>query len=243
MGVRLRPRLPFRFVMQRRRIVRVLLVLAIVVAFFVLRRPRSASLPLETITDGPPPSQATAILVFLHGRGVTIDREKPIIDRLRRAGLSATVTIVLLEGPFPSGLGRGWGDSAEEQADSRARIAARLDALLGDSGLSPSHVVIAGFSQGAGLAIDVAASDKRIGGLASFSPCLSMLRGELPKRDDLRILLAHGSNDRRCPVEESRSLARALEAANKKPRYIELEGDHTIPSEVLQALVTLVEQF
>jgi predicted esterase len=114
--------------------------------------------------------------------------------------------------------------------------------LFGDGGPPPERVIIAGFSQGAGVAIDAAVEDARIGALASFSPCLSLLclsllRGELPRRDALRVLLAHGRSDRRCPVEESRSLARVLEKANKPARYIEFDGGHELPPKAVRALV------
>jgi hypothetical protein len=61
-----------------------------------------------------------------------------------------------------------------------------------------------------------------------------MLRGELPKRDDLRILLAHGKTDARCPVEES--LARVLEAANSR-RSTSSSTGRTVPAEVVRGFV------
>jgi predicted esterase len=97
-------------------------------------------------------------------------------------------------------------------------------------------VVIAGFSQGATLALDTAAEEPRIGAVASFSPCYSENRGQLPSRD-LRFLLAHGTRDPDCPVEESRSLAKVLRSVNKPVRYIEFDGKHEMPSEVIEALV------
>ncbi len=99
--------------------------------------------------------------------------------------------------------------------------------------------MIAGFSQGAGVAIDLAVEDPRFGKLASSSPCQSALRGELPKREGLRVLLAHGSQDAVCPVEESRSLARVLDAAHKDVQYMEFDDEHVVPAEVLSALVAL----
>jgi dipeptidyl aminopeptidase/acylaminoacyl peptidase len=54
------------------------------------------------------------------------------------------------------------------------------------------------------------------------------------------VLLAHGSSDQRCPVEESRSLARALAAANKPAQNIEFDGGHVVPDEVLRAFVRFV---
>lgn len=89
------------------------------------------------------------------------------------------------------------------------------------------------------MAIDVAAIEPRVGALGSFAPCYSWLRGELPKREGLDILLAHGTRDQRCPVAESRSLASALEQAGKSARYIELDVQHEVPDEAVQALVEL----
>jgi dienelactone hydrolase len=51
-----------------------------------------------------------------------------------------------------------------------------LKDLLGDGGPAQDRVVIAGFSQGTGVAIDTAVEEPRVGGVASFSPCLSVLR-------------------------------------------------------------------
>ncbi len=42
-----------------------------------------------------------------------------------------------------------------------------------------------------------------------------------------------------CPVEESRSLARVLDAAHKDVQYMEFDDEHVVPAEVLSALVAL----
>jgi phospholipase/carboxylesterase len=213
-----------------------LAVSALAVVLYIRRSPRPPHLPLATSIDGPAPARAAGVLVYLHGRGSGLGRAARIAARLREAGLPANFTIVLLEGPFSSGFGHAWGDTAEEQASSRSRVRSRLKELLGDEGPRRERVIIAGFSQGAGVALDTAIEEPRIGAVASFSPCLSMLRGALPKRDDLRILLAHGAQDAECPVEESRSLARVLEAAHKPAQYIEFNGGHVVPAEVVRAV-------
>jgi phospholipase/carboxylesterase len=216
--------------------------LALAGLLYVRSGPRPASLPLATSIDGPPPARAAGVLVFLHGLGGSIARAEALAAQLRQAGLPPEVSIVLVEGPFFHGLGHSWGDTAEEQATSRARLRDRLRDLLGDGGPPRTRVVIAGFLQGAGVAIDTAIEEPRIGAVASFSPCRSMLRGELARRDALRILLAHGTRDERCPIEESRSLARALTAAQKPAQYIEFDGPHTVPPQVIRALVTFATE-
>jgi predicted esterase len=220
-----------------RRVALAIAAAALAVALYHRLVPRPSELPLATIVDGPPPAGASGAIVYLHGLGQSNRRAHAMVGRLRDAGLPASYSVVLLEAPFGTWFGQSWGASAEEQAESRARIRTRLRELLGDD--DPPRLVIAGFSQGAGMAIDVAAEEHRVSALASFAPCFSWLRGELPKRDGLDILLAHGTRDERCPVTESRSLAGALEQAGKSPRYIELDVQHEVPDEAVAALVDL----
>jgi len=214
----------------------VLAVVAVALTAYLRLWPRAASLPLETGIDGPAPATASAVLVLLHGRGGSSARNARLVQRLRDAGLPAEVSIVTLEGPFPTPFGHAWGDDANQQAVSRARVRARLAELLGSHG----RVVLAGFSQGAGVAGDLAVEEPRVAALASFSPCGFWLRGQLPKRTGLRVLLAHGTRDSVCPVDESRSLASALKGAQLPVQYLEFDGEHVIPAEAVRALVALV---
>lgn len=199
--------------------------------------PRPSFLPLATRIDGPDPATARGVVVFLHGLGRGLGAAERMARDLREAGLPMDVAVVLVEGPYSTGFGHHWGHTAEEQATSRLRLRARLRELLGNAGPPRERVIISGFSQGAGVAIDTAVEEPRIGALASFSPCLSMLRGELPRRDGLRILLAHGKSDGACPVEESRSLGRVLAAANRPAQVLEFDGGHVVPPEVVRAFV------
>ncbi len=199
---------------------------------------RPAFLPLATRVDGPPPADAAGVVVFLHGKGGGLRTGELMVRALREVGLPGNVAIVLVEGPYHTWFGHQWGDTAQQQARSRQRLRGLLDELIGDRGPPRERVVIAGFSQGAGVAIDMAVEEPRFGGVASVSPCHSVLRGELPKRVALRVLLAHGAADAVCPVEESRSLARTLEEAHRPARYLEFDGPHTVPMEVVRALAT-----
>jgi predicted esterase len=224
--------------LRPQRIVRVFVAIALVAMLTWRLAHRPAALPLATRVDGPAPAEAAGVVVFLHGKGGGLQTGDRMVRALREAGLPGNVAIVLVEGPYHTWFGHQWGDTAEQQASSRQRLRGLLHDLLGDNGPLRDRVVIAGFSQGAGVAIDTAIEEPRIGGVASFSPCHSMLRSELPKRGDLRVLLAHGAADPVCPVEESRSLVRALAGTQKPPQYIEFDGPHTIPMEVVRALAT-----
>jgi predicted esterase len=197
--------------------------------------PRPEQFGLAMMVDGPAPSDAAGVVVFLHGLGRGRAQGEEVARRLRSAGLTPDVSIVILQAPYRFGLfGFSWGDTPKERERSRARLRSMLSSLH-----AQGRVAIAGFSQGATLALDTAAEEPRIGAVASFSPCYSEKRGQLPNRT-LRFLLAHGTRDASCPVEESRSLAKVLGSMNKPVRYIEFDGKHEMPREVIEALATFV---
>ena len=197
--------------------------------------PRPERFGLATVVDGPTPADAASVVVFLHGLGRDLGQGEDVARRLRSAGLAPDVAIVVVRAPYRFGLfGFSWGDTPQQRATSRAR----LRSLLTDLHVH-GQVVIAGFSQGATLALDTAAEEPRIAAVASLSPCYSENRGRLPSRE-LRFLLVHGTRDARCPVEESRSLAKVLEAANRPVRTIEFDGGHEMPREAIDALVSFV---
>lgn len=202
--------------------------------------PRPACLPLAVAIDGDP-HRATRLLVFLHGRGGSLRGTRDIVDRLRAADLPRDVAVVRWEAPYSGWVGHHWGFTSEDQASSRARLREGLDDLIAGraDAEGPVRIIVAGFSQGAGVALDLAVDDPRIDRVASFSPCQSFLRGSLPHRAGLRALLSHGREDTVCPVEESRSLARVLEAAGRPVEYLETDAGHTLPDVALRALVSL----
>jgi phospholipase/carboxylesterase len=224
----------------RRQAMRGLALIGVGALLYFQLRPRPASLPLASRIDGPALADASGVVVFLHGRGRSLTSAEETAAQMRAAGLPSSVAVVLVEAPYSTLFGHRWGETAESQAIARARLRALLRELAAAGGPPRERWTIAGFSQGAGVAIDTAVEEPRFGALASFSPCLSVLRGALPKREGLRVLLAHGRGDTVCPVEESRSLAHALVAAGKPAQYVEFDGGHTMPPEVLRAFVGFV---
>src|SRR4051794_14164448 len=103
-----------------------LMVVGVAGLLYVRSTPRPMNLPLVTYVDGPSPARAAGVVVFLHGLGGSNARVFDIVEQLRQAGLPPDIAIVLLEGPFVSGLGHSWGRTQAEQATSRARVRSRL---------------------------------------------------------------------------------------------------------------------
>jgi predicted esterase len=202
------------------------------------RRPDILSLRYDV--DGPALAKAHGVLVFLHGYGGSIGNSEHIREELRRAGLPSDVSSVLVDGPFSSLFGRTWGETAPDEEKSVERVRALIRSTLDAESPPPTRVVVAGFSQGAGIAADVAALEPRVGALASLSGCRFRQRDALSKRRDLRILVAHGTRDSLCSVGQSRSLVKDLKAAEADVRFVEFPDDHVIPPEVIRELAAFL---
>ncbi len=201
---------------------------------------RPSFLNLRSDVDGPSLDDASAVLFLLHGYGGSISDLKWLRADLRRAGLPDDVAIVSVDGPYSSGLGRCWGNEPNEERRSAERLRALVASKLGDNPLPPARVFVAGFSQGAGIAADLAAVEPRIGALASLSACRFPSRAHLVERTDMRFLIAHGNRDSLCRVSQSQGLVRELEGKGAQVQYIEFAGDHVIPPEVVTALAAFV---
>jgi phospholipase/carboxylesterase len=105
----------------------------------------------------------------------------------------------------------------EGAASARPVIAQFLDDLWRQTGLSPGQTVLAGFSQGAMMALHTGLSlDRRLAGILAFSGALLPPKG-FPQPEAIRppIALIHGELD---PVVET-SLSREAETALKAAGY------------------------
>ena len=214
----------------------VLIVFAIV---YVRCGERPSFLSLSTTIDGPSPAKARRTLLFLHGHGGSNGSVTWVADALRKAGLPDDVSIVFVEAPFSHVEGRTWGHYESQLQRSEDRVRELIGQRF-DPGTAPSKVFIAGFSQGAGIAADVAAKDPRVGGVASISACRFRAEPELAAREGLAILVAHGDHDSVCPPRVSRALVDRLRAAGRQPVYVDFVDDHVITPTVIRRLVDFV---
>ena len=217
--------------------------------------------------DCPPPTWIAphgaprAALVLLHGLDMAPSRLAPLV-----ASLKLPAWCVLPSGPVERADGvRAWwpvDDAARE-----ARIAAG-PADLHDSfprGRAPARdavraaaralherapdlpLVVAGFSQGAMLALDCVFQDPplRVDALALWSasrlafaewmPALHRLRG-------VRVELLHGRGDANFALAAGRSLHDALVAEGADARWSAFEGGHEIPLQAWVGLRRLVRE-
>ena len=182
------------------------------------------------LNDGrkaPKSGQIKSIVVLLHGYGADGADLMGLADPL--APHLPDTLFVAPDAPEPctgNPFGRQWfpipwldGSSAEQAAEGLALAAADLnaylDALLKEAGVSPSKMVLLGFSQGTMMALEVAPRRaEAIAGVVAFSGRL--LRPEalaVEAKSKPPVLLLHGDRDPVVPFEDMAKAGDALVAA------------------------------
>lgn len=182
----------------------------------------------------------TRIVIMLHGYGKP--REALLMIAEREAARFGTV-FVFPEAPVAlDWRRRGWWRSrrlnGEPNKDQEGLVRARKQVLelVAEArqrfSVHASEIVLAGFSQGATLALDVALhSEAPLGGLALLSPGLHPTHGrtlELSHLSGVPILLAHGRRDAVVPFAASDKLRRTMIAAGLDVTWVPYDGGHVV---------------
>ena len=200
---------------------------------------------MELITNVIAGSDATRVLLLAHGYGAD---ERDLGALLPYLDPDGTFVTVLPRAPHqaPGAPGYSWYPMSGE-GDPMAEFAAALDALddlldaaCAEHGASRSEAVVAGFSQGAGLALALGlrtSQRPRPAGVLAMSPFLpgaDAVAVDAEHAADVPVLLQHGTNDSMIPVQRSRDLARALRDAGVPVIYGEYPMDHEVALESVQ---------
>ena len=128
---------------------------------------------MGSVTAGADVGQAGAACLFLHGRGQTPDDMlHDVVDRINLSGVHYRL---------PAAPGKSWYDAKavdRSTAATRAQLGAALDlvaaelAALETEGIAPERIVLAGFSQGACVALElVLQRPALLGGLCLLTAC------------------------------------------------------------------------
>jgi predicted esterase len=215
---------------------------------------------------GRPPNLAAAAMVLVHGRGATAADILTLAGELDRPDLAYLA---------PQAAGRAWypfsflapRDSNEPGLSSGLAVLAGLVDELAAAGVPPERVLLAGFSQGACLALEYAARHpRRYGGVAGLTGGLIGPPGTAwsengsengseigpapgsepgPEGGSLAgtpVLLASGDPDPHVPwarVEESAAVLERLGAEVTLRRYPGLP--HTVHPDEIERLRRMVE--
>ena len=189
-------------------------------------------------------SDAERLLLLMHGYGADERDLGALLPYLDPEGKFVTV---LPRGPHAAPPGFSWFDvmtqdpelAREGFAEALTAVDELLDTACADHGMQREEAVVAGFSQGAGLAFALAyrRSDKpHPAGVLAMSP---FVRDEVVDVDweqakDIPILLQHGTDDPMVPVKNSRELAAQLIERGVPVVYSEYPMGHEVALESVQ---------
>ena len=193
-----------------------------------------------------------ATTVWLHGMGVNAEDLNPILVNLRQSrelGLhyiapNAPLRRVTVNEDRPT---RAWFDvrgepgeaplDREGMDDSTRTIHDLLDRVC-DQGRDPGHIILAGFSQGATLALHAGLRyPHALAGIVVMSGELLFADGLLEEAGSASrqtpILMLHGEEDRVIPIADARASRDALKASGYVVEWNEYPIEHTVsPEEV-----------
>lgn len=200
---------------------------------------------------GPPPALAGAALVLVHGRGASAESilalgDEAVRGRPERRRLAVVAPRAAGHTWYPRSFLAPLADNEPWLSSALAALDRLFDDLEAD-GVPPERVLLAGFSQGACLALEYAARrPRRYGGLAGLTGGLigpPGTRWEDPgSLAGTPVLLAAGDPDPHVPwarVEETAETLQRMGAEVDLRRYPGLP--HTVNAEEIEALGALVD--
>jgi phospholipase/carboxylesterase len=198
--------------------------------------------PLTFIQQAPrkPGPGKPPLLVLLHGHGADEKDLLPMAVRLdpRLAIASIRAPIRIREGSY------SWmnGNTEADVDEARRAVLQCIDQVVTSTGADADRVYLAGFSQGAMLALSIAVTEpQKIAGAAVLSGRLAAaIRDRVAPLDRLRgfpILVTHGTEDRQIPIRSAREIRQALKALPVDLEYHEFDGiGHSINDQAVSVL-------
>lgn len=209
------------------------------------------------ISTGPNPDAA---VVWLHGLGADGHDFEPLVPHLNWPGAPdiryvfphAEVRPVTVNGGMAM---RAWYDIVSlggSRNDDEAGIMKSVDqawALVQrerERGIAASRIVLAGFSQGGAIALQVALRyPERLAGLAALSTYLLLenrLSGEAsPANRDLPVFFGHGTADPMVPLQLGRAASERLQGLGHPVEWHQYPMPHSVCPEEISDLAAWLQ--
>lgn len=224
------------------------------------------------IAEGPDRAAQRIAMIVLHGFGATGEDLVPLAEEFvdRQPSLAKSVRFIFPAAPlepvemsdfggrawWPIDIGRlqlalsqqNFRDLRTEMPPllpaSREHVNALIAEVREETGWGLDRFVLAGFSQGAMLATDVALRlSESPAGLVIWSGtllCEAEWTGLMPARKGLRVVQSHGRQDQVLPFIAAEWLHEALTAAGLNVEFLPFNGPHTISQPAIEATVRLL---
>jgi phospholipase/carboxylesterase len=185
-------------------------------------------------------------LVLFHGRGADEHDLLPLLDMLdperRLTGATARAPLSLPPGGAHWYVVRRVGyPDRDTFNDTFRRVESWLDGLVEETGVSPEHTVLGGFSQGAVMSYALGLGARRpapagILALSGFLPEVDGFELDLESRRGLPVAIGHGAYDPVIGVEFGREARERLAQAGLDVTYRESPMAHTIDPGYIEQL-------
>ena len=209
------------------------------------------SLVANTIAGAAP----ERLMLLIHGYGAD---ERDLGGLLPYLEGSDRCAVVLPRAPLaaPGSAGYAWYDFADPSAidagyqHARAELDDLLDASCAEHALARSESIVAGFSQGAGLALGLGLRaptterphPKAVLAMSPAIPSVAILELDDATIGEVPVLVQHGTQDPLIPVQRVRDAARALQARGVPLVYREYPMQHNVAVESLRDASTWLAQ-
>jgi phospholipase/carboxylesterase len=164
----------------------------------------------------------TPLVVWLHGAGGNAeDSLAPL------CGLADARGLILLA---PESRRRTWDAIRGEFGPDVTFIDRSLRSVFGRYSVDPTHLAVAGFSDGASYALSLGLTNGDL-----FSHVMAFAPGQMAPEEPRgrpRLFIAHGMHDSVLPIAlSSRRIVPQLRRDGYEVRYREFDGPHTVPAE------------
>ncbi|EYB69575.1 serine esterase [Deinococcus phoenicis] len=177
-------------------------------------------------------SRPLPLVVMLHGAGGNAQHSlAPLLERADAHGL------LLLA---PESRSSTWDVIHGGFGPDVAFIDQALDLVFGHYPVDPARIVLEGFSDGASYALSLGLGNGDLfTHILAFSPGFMAPAGQVGAP---RIFISHGTHDRVLPIDRcSRVIVPQLRRAGYDVTYLEFDGPHTVPGEMVEAALGWLE--
>lgn len=193
-----------------------------------------------SVPSGKPESAEMPLVIVMHGRGADANDLADIAPMIDGGYRFVFPNAAKAFEPMPGySFGFSWFDGWPPEGDSivqsRTKLLALINELVGRYPTAEGKIVVAGFSQGGMMAIDIGfRTTQNVAGIIVMSGAI--YEADQPPLRRMPLLILHGTEDEMIPVLAARRTRHVLEENGVSPEYHEFAMGHNVTPESLEVI-------